>query len=129
MIIPLRITRAFIQATPHINFIFGDNLEERGYGGQSKEARDEPNAYGIPTKVRPCMLYYDAFFNDYTPAYKEAIDKAISEIPRDKQIILFPKIGTGFSEMNTRAPILYAYMIQEIQCKLGYMIINKDTIA
>ena len=43
-------------------FVFGDNLQGWGKGGQAI-IRDEPNAYGIPTKREPNMLP-KAFFGD-----------------------------------------------------------------
>jgi len=37
-------------------FIFGDNLQGWGKGGQAR-IRDEPNAFGIPTKrLNSCKL-------------------------------------------------------------------------
>lgn len=46
-----RYTRAEIQANPNTIYVFGDNFRMKGYGGQAYEARGEPNAFGIPTKL------------------------------------------------------------------------------
>ena len=48
------ITREYVRANPDKIFLFGDNLEQRGLGGQAAAMRGEPNAVGIPTKKRPC---------------------------------------------------------------------------
>jgi hypothetical protein len=44
-------------------FLFGDNMQRTGLGGQAKEMRNEPNAFGVPTKWKPTMQD-DAFFTD-----------------------------------------------------------------
>jgi hypothetical protein len=48
-----RITRADLRADKEKIFLFGDNLAERGLGGQAREMRGEENAIGIPTKKAP----------------------------------------------------------------------------
>lgn len=45
--------RAEIQADHASYYVFGDNFARKGYGGQAGEARNEPNAIGIPTKRNP----------------------------------------------------------------------------
>ena len=47
------ITRALVRSKPGTIFVFGDNMEGRGYGGQAAAMRGEPNAIGVPTKWRP----------------------------------------------------------------------------
>lgn len=44
------ISRAYVRANRDKLFLFGDNLERRGFGGQAAAMRAEPNAVGIPTK-------------------------------------------------------------------------------
>jgi len=44
------ITRQMLRAEPGTLWVFGDNLQRKGLGGQAKEMRGEPNAIGIPTK-------------------------------------------------------------------------------
>lgn len=57
------ITREQVQTERRSFFIFGDNMERRGLGGQAAAMRGEPNAFGIPTKRKPTMEP-DAFFTD-----------------------------------------------------------------
>src|SRR3546814_16402993 len=61
-------TRAQLQSQPSDLFAWGDNLAGVGgknnpRSGQAYACRDEPNAVGIPTKLRPSMDA-DAFFSD-----------------------------------------------------------------
>ena len=55
------ISRAYVRANRDKLFLFGDNLERRGFGGQAAAMRGEPNAVGIPTKKKPSYAG-DAFF-------------------------------------------------------------------
>lgn len=56
------------------------------------------------------------FFNDdLFNMYKSLIDERIEQIPRDKIIVPFRKIGEGCSEMKTKAPRLYTYLMEQIQ--------------
>jgi len=47
------ITREELQRHPELIFVFGDNMLRKGFGGQAKEMRGEPNAVGVPVKWRP----------------------------------------------------------------------------
>jgi hypothetical protein len=47
------LTRKDLRRRPDIIFLFRDNLEQRGFGGQAKAMRGEPNAIGIPTDKKP----------------------------------------------------------------------------
>jgi hypothetical protein len=57
------ITRAYVRANPNKLFLFGDNLERKGFGGQAAAMRGEPNAIGVPTKKKPSH-FPDAYFTD-----------------------------------------------------------------
>jgi hypothetical protein len=58
-----RIYREDLRNNPDFMFLFGDNLQRTGLGGQAKEMRGEFNAIGIATKKSP-SLSDDAFFTD-----------------------------------------------------------------
>jgi hypothetical protein len=90
-------------------YIFGDNLIEKGRGGQAC-IRGLPNAFGIPTKKLPAM-HDRAFFTDHElEANKKAIDEAIAKLPRAKDWIYNPEIGAGLAEMPIRCPKTYAFL-------------------
>lgn len=106
------ITRKQLQAEPEKLFVFGDNLIRRGYGGQAKEMRGEPNAVGIPTKKLPLMtpnaFFTDNDFNIFLENVKEH-----EEILRNfKGTIVWPYygIGTGRAILKTKAPLIYKYI-------------------
>ena len=118
------ITRSYVQEHPDFIFLFGDNLQKRGMGGQAKEMRGEPNAIGIPTKKKPTMDE-DAFFTDKELEENKAhIDHAILEIwnikdeyDNKKDVIVIPEdgLGTGLAQLPERAPKTYAYLKKRIQ--------------
>ena len=108
------ITRQFVQSHPDKIYVFGDNLQRKGLGGQARELRGEPNAYGVPTKKSPSMTP-TAFFTD--TEYLEnitAIELAISKIPLDDRDIIVLPIGTGRAQLPTRAPKTYKYLIKAL---------------
>ena len=104
-----RITRAEIRKHPERIYVFGDNLEKRGFGGLARECRGEPNAIGIPTKKAPSMAE-SAFFSDadyglWLKATKPAWQRIKQAIFEGKTVV-FPKagLGTGLAQLLGRAP-------------------------
>lgn len=114
------ITREFVRQNPNAVFVFGDNLAERGYGGQAKEMRGEPNAIGIPTKRAPSMAP-NAFFTDADfDRVKPIIDRQIALIKdaiAQGKTVYFPAsgIGTGLAELSTRSPKIFEYLQSELE--------------
>jgi hypothetical protein len=110
------IVREDLRQHPDKVFLFGDNLIGKGYGGQAKEMRDEPNAIGIPTKKLPSNGS-DAFFSDSElEMNKHYINKAFSKIPEGK-IVVIPSagLGTGLAQLDVKAPRTYAYLLECIK--------------
>lgn len=110
------ITRAFVRANRNKLFLFGDNLERRGLGGQAAAMRGEPNAIGIPTKKSPSYKD-DAFFSDDEfEQNKAAIDAAFAKVARAiteaNRTIVIPTdgLGTGRAQLRRRAPRTFAYL-------------------
>lgn len=106
-------------------FVFGDNEDQVGRGGQAV-IRDEPNAIGIPTKLRPYMNE-DAFYSDEDfDDNKSAIDESIAELHKKLSLknetgkkyscLMFPHdgLGTGRSQLPKRAPRTYQYLLSRI---------------
>lgn len=110
-----RITREMLREYPYKLFVFGDNMVGKGYGGQAKEMRDEPNAIGIPTKHRPDNTP-DAFFSDRDfPVVKDVIDKAFIRLVVHIVMggdVVWPKdgIGTGLAQLPKKAPLIWNYI-------------------
>jgi hypothetical protein len=105
-----RITREMVRAEPDKIFVFGDNLERRGLGGQAKEMRGEPNAVGIVTKRRPSWDD-DAFFADRPEEFRVLMRdlKLVASISQGKTIV-WPEdgIGTGLANLEYQSPALFA---------------------
>lgn len=85
-------------------------------GGQAKEMRGEPNAIGIPTKKLPTMNG-DAFFTDNElELNKSYILHAFSKIPKNRVVVIPTSgLGTGFAELDKRAPKTYAFLLECIE--------------
>jgi len=110
------ITRLTVQDNPDKIFLFGDNLLEKGFGGQAAAMRGEPNAIGIPTKKLP-FNNSAAFFDDKEfEENKKYIDEAFAKIPKDK-IIVIPTagLGTGRAKLDKKAPKTFAYLQSKLK--------------
>ncbi len=110
------ITREYVRANGNKLFLFGDNMEHRGFGGQAAAMRGEPNAVGIPTKMSPSYKD-DAFFSDdQFEQNKAAIDAAFVEVANaitdSIRVIVIPSdgLGTGRAQLDKRAPRTFAYL-------------------
>lgn len=106
------ITREIVRANPDKIFLFGDNLEHVGLGGQAGAMRGEPNAIGVPTKHSPSMSD-DAFFSDDEFDFTSlCIDAALQSAINTNSTIVIPAdgLGTGLAELDIRAPRTFAYL-------------------
>jgi len=121
------IERSDLQANPTRIYVFGDNMQRAGYGGQAKAMRDEPNAIGVPTKWSPSMSP-KAFFaeadwrsSDVRTAIIEAF-RSIREAMASGLDIVIPAdgLGTGLAELPTRAPVIHAFIEQQMK-QLEYL--------
>lgn len=111
------ISRVDLKANPNVLYVFGDNMERAGLGGQAKEMRGEHNAIGIATKWAPNMNE-DAFFKDSDfDIVKDQIDLDFTRLEDHDGVVVIPLdgLGTGLSELPIRAPKIYAYINQKIR--------------
>lgn len=105
------ITRQDLRDNPDKVYVFGDNLERVGMGGQAREMRGEPNAFGIPTKRKPTMEE-DAFFSDESVEDLVAVYQSLSDLdrlagPDGTVVVPYDGLGTGLSQLPKRAPGIY----------------------
>ena len=100
-----------LRNNPDKIYIFGDNTEGWGKGGQAI-VRDESNAFGISTKDSPNQFMSDDNFE----ANKAKIDADIAAIKADGRPIVFPEdgIGTGRADLQNKAPRTWAYLQKEL---------------
>jgi len=89
-------TKKLLRVNPNKVYVYGDNMKGYGKGGQAI-IRDEPNAFGIPTKRYPSKDSW-AYFSD-----KE--DERMA-------VIVFPSggIGTGLALMSGKSPKIFDEM-------------------
>ena len=123
------IKRSDLQNNRESIFVFGDNDQRSGFGGQAKEMRGEPNAVGIRVKKYPSMNS-EAFYKDFE--YKNNIIKINEDISNLEKLaynktIVFPSngIGTGMAKLHITAPETFRYLTTMLKEKFG--IINKNT--
>lgn len=108
------IYREDLKSNPTILYIFGDNLERQGFGGQAREMRGEPNAFGIATKRSISHNYPDDYFFDHQDDVIPILTKEFVKLGKhlmnidiynyDAVIIPMDGIGTGLSRMPELAP-------------------------
>jgi hypothetical protein len=100
------ITRNMLKEEPNTLFVFGDNFEREGFGGQAKEMRGEPNAVGIITKRSPSMdssaFLKDADIYEWYAANAESVLR----LKKHTAMIVWPLhgIGTGLAKLKEHAP-------------------------
>lgn len=104
-----RIYRQDLQNNPDILYVFGDNLERIGLGGQAAEMRGEPNAIGVATKRSPTMLkdafFYDETFEDNKRILKEEFSPIVDALEQGKTVVIpSDGLGTGLSRLPETAP-------------------------
>lgn len=107
------ILRTDMQAHPERLYVFGDNMQRWGKGGQAEEMRGEPNAIGIVTKKEPrrydAAYMTDAEFEKNVAAMKVDFEKVWAALRAGKEVV-FPTaaIGGDRAQLETRAPRTYA---------------------
>jgi hypothetical protein len=110
------ITRSYIRFNKNWLFVFGDNLEHRGFGGQAKACRGLTNTVGMPTK-NDCYTFESSYFSDRNlDINKSYIDQATTLIMYSMlregftKLFIIPGIGQGRAELPTRAPKTFQYL-------------------
>jgi len=99
-------------------YVFGDNVEGKGLGGQAKEMRGESNSIGIPTKFAPGTNTRDYFYDSlYIKVIFQYFSSPLIRIENilswdDGGIIVWPAdgLGTNRAELKTRAPKLKLFL-------------------
>lgn len=107
------LTVEMCRANPVKVFVYGDNLAGYGTAGQAC-IRNEPNAFGIPTKRYPSMGV-GAFFAD-SKCEEEHVLNALRDlyVLSKRHTIVFPRngVGTGLAKMQENSPIIYGKMCE-----------------
>lgn len=128
-----RIYREDLKANPNVLYIFGDNLERTGFGGQAKEMRGEPNSTGIATKVKAVHGSNDCYFSD-KPEYFNIINNEFAKLyqiinsERNFHAVIIPLdgIGTGLALLPEKAPKLLEHIEKKMQEFEAWLSVQTD---
>lgn len=107
-----------VRNNPDHLFIFGDNDQHKGRGGQAI-IRGQQNAFGIPTKKYPSFnnnaFYTDTELIQNKIKIDQAINKILASLPKYK-VLVFPEdgLGTGLAQLNTKAPLTFKYLNEQL---------------
>lgn len=108
--------RADAQANRDVLYLFGDNEKRVGLGGQAKEMRGEPNAVGVATKRDPGTFWSDASFQHNCKVIEADLERAIEHVKKGGILVMpLDGLGTGLSELPTRAPRTHAYLTERLR--------------
>lgn len=112
-LIPYRLTREYISQHPELIFVHSRCYWPNIWVGPSLICRGLDNCYGVPVRWKLCKS--SGYFQDsQLGAITSALEAAISQIPTDRPVVLFPKIGNGDSRMHILAPKAWAYMMERL---------------
>jgi hypothetical protein len=107
-------------------WVFGDNLDRTGYGGQAAVARQfvyRGKAFGIPTKRHP-TAEHDAYFSDRPEemvAVNDSIASLLALVHGGKHLVFFPGVGEGYAKLAEKSPKIYKMLKESIRafCHCG----------
>ena len=113
-------------------FVFGDNLQQVGHGGQAI-IRDEPNTLGIPTKVNPSNGQFD-FFTDENfvrTGGKKCVDNALYTMEEHLKntvtvVIPYDFIGTGLAKLWETSPFAFWYINHRVNILMHQYGVSKN---
>jgi len=107
-----------LQLNPDYIFVFGDNEQRQGKGGQAI-IRSEPNAFGVATKRKP-LRSEDAYMKDCSQDRLVVMNdlNELHKLYRSGKTIVFPLagLGSGLAELPERAPQIFADINNFIRC-------------
>lgn len=127
---PLMIQKHYFRSDARTNpgafYIFGDNEERVGYGGQAGEMRDEPNAIGIAT-----LSFKREWSDNMVDVWRQvAIIKRdfapVWAILAQRKVVVWPAdgIGTGIAALDRVSPRTFGYIqAQLINLKRRYGVV------
>lgn len=109
------ITRMDIKMNPDKLYVFGDNIERTGYGGQAAEMRGELNSFGIATKVPPRSQDRREYFDDANHYHWCVVKEEFECLKRfavNYKEIVIPEmgIGKGLARLDIYAPRILQFI-------------------
>ncbi len=115
LILQYRVHRLDLQANPNVLYVFGDNEDRWGLGGQAREMRGEPNAIGVATLKSPGVFWTEADAVRQC-AVIDADMAPLFDALRNGQTVVFPLdgIGSGLADLERRSPTTWAHLQSKI---------------
>lgn len=115
LFIKKRITRVDVIKNLETIFLFGDNMQRTGFGGQAGEMRGFPNSLGVPTKWSPytgeAAYFTDADLPKVQKFLDFPFDVAIAWLKAGREVCVpADGIGTGLAQLDKRAPAIWSYI-------------------
>lgn len=104
-------TRERLRAEPEALFVFGDNAERVGHGGQAAACRGEPNALGVATLHAPGRFYRA---EDPAALLILSVDLArVASALAAGKLVYAPRdgLGTGLARLPVTAPALHRLIV------------------
>lgn len=108
------ISRQDLKDNPDTLYVFGDNFVRKGFGGQAKEMRGEPNAVGLPTKkypsFRPEAFLTDDDLEEVLEKSRPGIVMLLNHLKSGKNVVIpTDGVGTGLAGLGPNSAILTYY--------------------
>lgn len=105
------ITRDQLRAEPEARFVFGDNRERWGLGGQAGAMRGEPNAIGVATLYAP-----GDFYRPDDPLALATVASDLNQVAlalAEGRIVYAPHdgLGTGLARLPEHCPALHRLIV------------------
>jgi hypothetical protein len=113
------IYRDDLKKNPAVLYLFGDNEQRKGLGGQAAEMRGETNAVGVRTKRAPGRNNEDFWSDRNFEANCAKIEEDLSRVKahlRRGGVVVLPSdgIGTNRAEMERRCPKTFHVLQQSL---------------
>lgn len=119
------ITREMMEKEPSVLFVFGDNLERWGRGGQAREMRGMSNAIGLPTKRSPYKFLTDADAGEVAEIIRPDLVRLHKHVQAGGTVVWpMAGIGTGLAKLACQAPAI-ALMYENVLVMLKSAVKHK----
>jgi hypothetical protein len=114
-----RITSDDLRGHPDRLYLFGDNEQRHGHGGQAAACRGHANAVGIATKRAPertnNAYWADADYDRIITIIDHDLAPAFVHVRKGGTVVCpTAGLGTGLAELPSRAPRIFAYIRQSV---------------
>lgn len=121
---PIIFQDTIVRRDLHMNrdslYLFGDNEQRKGLGGQAEEMRGEPNAHGIRCKKAPSTekwaMWTDDDFDRVSLLIKEDFEKPYRWVSNGKTVVIpAAHLGTLRANLPQGAPRIFEFIERKIE--------------